>query len=903
MGQMVEMHLFKGSYMRKSSYRLKLILSSLACLLLVGVAGCGDDENPVSTDQTPPTVNSTNNPANGATNVPLSASVTASFSEAMNASTISTSTFTLNQGATGVAGTVTYLASTGATFNPTNSLLPNSAYTATIATGAEDLAGNALEDDYVWSFTTGTAIDATPPIVASTVPENGATNVSINAAITAEFSEPLDPTTVTGTSFSLKQGTTAVAGAVGYSGNTASFTPSAALANATVYTATVTTVVSDLSGNALIQARVWTFTTASATDVVRPTVVLTVPANAATGIAASASVLATFSEPMNASTITTSTFTLSQGATPVAGVVSYAGGVATFNPTSNLSVNTAFTATITTGATDAAGNAIASAYVWTFTTSAAPDVTPPSVIATVPASGGINVSTTANITATFSEAMNAPSISASTFRLMQGAIRYDGVVSYSGSTLTFNPVSVLAPGALYTATIFTAASDLAGNGLVSNYTWTFTTIPDVVPPDVTPPTVIVTVPANTATSVATSVTLSVGFSERVIPTGLYGTTFTLMQGTTPIAGTVTYSGATASFDPTAALALQSEYTATITAGVADLAGNVLAADYVWSFTTVGVISPDAPTVIAVTPADEAIDVATVANITATFSEPMDPVTISTSTFTVTDGSGTIPGSVVYSGATATFNPSVSLAPSTIYAATITTGATDATGSPLAFDYAWIFLTEAVPEVTGLVPTADGLNVPISANVAASFSKPMSPPSLTTSSFVLRQGATVVAGSVGVVGATAIFEPSANLSPNEIYTATITTTATDLSGNPLAHNEVWSFTTGTNIDATAPTVTATDPAQGATNVLRGGNIRAFFSDNMDPTTLTTATFAVTSGLNQAVGEVTYSETIAIFTPSILLAPNTQYTATINASVEDISGNALAAQKVWTFTTGP
>src|SRR5205807_327399 len=108
-------------------------------------------------DTTPPTVLSTS-PADGATNVPITTVVTATFSEAMDASTINGTTFTLKvtSGGAAVAGTVTYDAATHvATFTPTASLLPSTGYTATVTTGAKDAAGNALSPGTVtFAFTT-----------------------------------------------------------------------------------------------------------------------------------------------------------------------------------------------------------------------------------------------------------------------------------------------------------------------------------------------------------------------------------------------------------------------------------------------------------------------------------------------------------------------------------------------------------------------------------------------------------------------------------------------------------------------------------------------------------------------------------------------------------------------------
>ena len=166
----------------------------------------------------------------------------------------------------------------------------------------------------------------------------------------------MDPATINGSTFILKKGSQPVSGTVTYAGVTATFKPTLALAPNTVYTATITTGAKDVAGNALASDFVWSFTTGAAPDTTAPTVTLTVPANAATGVAINQKIAATFSEEMNPSTISTTTFTLKQGTTPVAGTVTYAGTTATFAPSSNLAANTTYTATITTGAKDLAGN-------------------------------------------------------------------------------------------------------------------------------------------------------------------------------------------------------------------------------------------------------------------------------------------------------------------------------------------------------------------------------------------------------------------------------------------------------------------------------------------------------------------------------------------------------------------
>lgn len=97
------------------------------------------------------------------------------------------------------------------------------------------------------------------------------------------------------------------------------------------------------------------------------------------------------------------------------------------------------------------------------------------------------------------------------------------------------------------------------------------------------------------------------------------------------------------------------------------------------------------------------------NIAAPFSEPMDPESINTNTFTVSDADGnSVSGTVRYDGATytATFSPSSPFNYSSIYTATITTGARDLAGNPLQDAFSWTFTTEAAP-ATAFATSATG----------------------------------------------------------------------------------------------------------------------------------------------------------------------------------------------------
>ncbi len=103
-------------------------------------------------DTAAPTVSSTS-PADADTDVAVNTAVTATFSKAMDESTITTSSFTLAGSA--VSGAVTYNSGTKtATFTPSANLTVSTTYTATLSTAIKDDAGNPLAEAEVWSFTT-----------------------------------------------------------------------------------------------------------------------------------------------------------------------------------------------------------------------------------------------------------------------------------------------------------------------------------------------------------------------------------------------------------------------------------------------------------------------------------------------------------------------------------------------------------------------------------------------------------------------------------------------------------------------------------------------------------------------------------------------------------------------------
>jgi hypothetical protein len=113
-------------------------------------------------------------------------------------------------------------------------------------------------------------LDIVAPWVSTTNPANNAVDVAVNTAITANFSEAMLSSSITSTSFTLTGPSGLVTGSIVANGQTATFTPSADLAYSTLYTAMVTTVAKDLSGNGLASSQSWSFTTQPVPDAAPP---------------------------------------------------------------------------------------------------------------------------------------------------------------------------------------------------------------------------------------------------------------------------------------------------------------------------------------------------------------------------------------------------------------------------------------------------------------------------------------------------------------------------------------------------------------------------------------------------------------------------------------------------------
>ena len=343
-----------------------------------------------------------------------------------------------------------------------------------------------------------------------------------------------------------------------------------------------------------------------------------------------------------------------------------------------------------------------------------PDTTAPTVSHMSPGEDVSGVGTNGRLTVTFSEAMTPAAINAANFRLTNGVDSVPGTVTLDAANhiAVFEPTSGLAPDTRYTATMVTGIKDLAGNPLASDFAWCFVTGPGA---DASAPGVASTVPAGAASGVAVNRSVVATFSADMDSASITSANFTLTgPGAVAVAGTVSYGRRAAVFVPSGALAANATYTASIGTGVKGLTGVPLPARVSWSFVTGAAGDATAPVVAAVSPAPAASGVAIGQSVSVTFSEPMNPMSITTANLSVTTPGAAgaaarrVIGTVSFDVATntATFvrinhlttpvafhlTPVSDLEPNTTYTATLGTGAKDLAGNALVDGKVWSFTT-------------------------------------------------------------------------------------------------------------------------------------------------------------------------------------------------------------------
>jgi hypothetical protein len=398
----------------------------------------------------PPSILSTV-PANRATAVAVTTTISIDFTKAMNPATV---TVTL-QPAIALGSPIWNTGNTSVAFTP-STLAAMTTYTVTVA--GSDGAGRPLSGPTTFSFTTGVGLDTTPPTLRGTVPVANATDVPIGTNIVITFTEPMDVGSVVLTStptitFGMPTFNT--------SNDQVSFTPTSPLVTFTEYTITV--AGQDVAKNPLANPTTFKFTTARPPDTTPPTILSVAPTNGATAVPNNSSIVISFSEGMNLSA-TTAAITITPLVTCTGGWSwNQAGNTASCIPTAPLSYSTMYTVGVGAGARDLAGNPLASAFASSFVTGVMPDTTPPTITSVVPVNGATGVPRGAKIIVNFSEAMDITAAQSAFSVTSPGGIAGTFAWANGNTQMVFTPTALFNYATTVNWQVTTAAKDASGN--------------------------------------------------------------------------------------------------------------------------------------------------------------------------------------------------------------------------------------------------------------------------------------------------------------------------------------------------------------------------------------------------------------------------------------------------------
>ncbi|MBK6725800.1 MAG: Ig-like domain-containing protein [Xanthomonadales bacterium] len=313
-----------------------------------------------------------------------------------------------------------------------------------------------------------------------------------------------------------------------------------------------------------------------------------------------------------------------------------------------------------------------------------------------------------------------------------------------------------------------------------------------------PPQLTASAPTSGASNVAVASNIALTFSEAVTTTDPW---FVLDCGAGAVAGTMSGSGSTRSFDPTLDLPFNASCTVTLTAAnIRDTDGTLdpLTGSNAFSFTTV---ADSAPSVVSTVPADTATGIGVSANLSVTFSEAVTP-TLPNWLALSCASSGVHPLTVSGGPTIWTLNPDSDFAFSELCTATIAVANVvdqDGMPNPMAAPKTWTFTTGAdlAPMVSSTTPADNAINVTLGSDITVVFSEPVN---ATTASFTVScatSGAhTFVLSATPATSFT--LNPDADFTAAEVCTVTVTAalvTDTDGAATPMAADYVFDFTIG------------------------------------------------------------------------------------------------------------
>jgi len=218
-----------------------------------------------------------------------------------------------------------------------------------------------------------------------------------------------------------------------------------------------------------------------------------------------------------------------------------------------------------------------------------------------------------------------------------------------------------------------------------------------------------------------------------------------------------------------------------------------------------------------------------------------------------------------------------------------------------------------PDITQVAPASGATAVEPDAAIVLRFSEPIDRASVTSASLRLTKAGVAVPTSTAFSEGdrTATLTPTSPLALNTTFTIDVTTQIRDVAGNSLSSSRSSAFKTKSP-DTASPKVMAIAPADKAVNVPVGTDIRVTFTEAIERSSVTAASFRVSTGGAPIPGQFTFldSDATVRFAPdaalpfdvSVVVELTSGITDRFNNALVDSAGQPLSTPLTFTFSTG-
>lgn len=359
-------------------------------------------------------------------------------------------------------------------------------------------------------------------------------------------------------------------------------------------------------------------------------------------------------------------------------------------------------------------------------------------------------------------------------------------------------------------------------------------------------------PADGAIQVAAEAPLDLTFDGALVPESFASSECGLFRVTDQqrIAGSFALGAAAASirFVPTAPLQADTGYELRVGPLACDRAGRIVDQHLRIGFRTVDAVPPR---ILAATFAGTAAAASRSEPIRLQVSEPVDPASLAARSVLLREANGTdIPVTVAIEGTTLVVQPARDLAGAMQHVVSVASSLRDRAGNPLSPAWQQAFATQAdtqPPQLVASLPMQGMQDRSPVAPIALEFDESIRLPVVDQPELSLQAGPNRTIACTSRLDATQRvlwIEPD-ELLPAQADVVVRLARVSDLSGNTTGQQVQVGFRTGS--DTTAPTVTATAPAQGATNHGRNAPIVVDWSEPMDTGSAARGLRLVTGGI--------------------------------------------------------